>query len=486
MPCIRAMQIRMHLAALLLTAVCCAQSKLDKELQSPYKHTVEQDLLYIISAEERQAFNRLGTDEEREQFIEQFWRRRDPTPDTEENEFREEHYRRIAYANERYASGMPGWRTDRGRIYIMYGPPDEIESHPSGGSYQRPAGQGGGQTSTFPFEEWRYRYLEGIGTNIIVEFVDPIMTGEYRMTMDPNDKDALQHVPGHQPPVTAQVSSNQFDRLKLFADLERPPSVKFKDLEAVINSRVTFNVLPMKVRQDFFRITDSSVLTNITVQFDNKDLQFANKDGVRTSTVNLFGRITTLTRRAVNTFERTLETTSPESGAIFQESIPLPPGSYRLNLIAKDTVSGNLQNYETLLIVPRFEPGRLALSSLVIADSIEPLPTRSTAAGQFAIGSLKVRPRMDATFRRSETLAFYAQAYNPSSTARVECEILREGGEQVRTFSEALPATAVTQAVIRKSIGLDGMAPGHYSVKVTIVDAATGEIVRASQAFTVE
>jgi len=170
--------------------------KLRKELETPYRKWLNEDVAYIITDEERAAFKRLATDEEREQFIEQFWLRRDPTPDTVENEFKEEHYRRIAYANEHYASGIPGWKTDRGRIYITYGPPDENDSHPSGGSYERPPEEGGGETSTFPFEQWRYRWIEGIGTNIIIEFVDPTMTGEYRMTMDPSEKDALLYVPG--------------------------------------------------------------------------------------------------------------------------------------------------------------------------------------------------------------------------------------------------------------------------------------------------
>ena len=170
--------------------------KLRKELETPYKKWLNEDVVYIITDEEKTAFKRLATDEEREQFIEQFWLRRDPTPDTEENEFKEEHYRRIAYTNDHYASGIPGWKTDRGRIYIIYGPPDEIESHPSGGTYERPMEEGGGETSTYPFEQWRYRYLEGIGTNIIIEFVDPTMSGEYHMTMDPSEKDALTYVPG--------------------------------------------------------------------------------------------------------------------------------------------------------------------------------------------------------------------------------------------------------------------------------------------------
>src|SRR5713226_5831461 len=149
------------------------ERRLLKELDSQYKKWLNEEVIYIISDEERTAFLRLSNNEEREQFIEQFWLRRDPTPDTVENEFKEEHYRRIAYANERFSSGIPGWKTDRGRIYIIWGPADEIESHPSGGTYDRPPEEGGGSTSTYPFEKWRYRYLEGIGNDVILEFVDP-------------------------------------------------------------------------------------------------------------------------------------------------------------------------------------------------------------------------------------------------------------------------------------------------------------------------
>src|SRR5271165_2663441 len=169
--------------------------QLRKELATPYRRWLNEDVTYIITDEERSAFMRLQTDEEREQFVENFWLRRDPTPDTEENEYREEHYRRIAYANDRFASGIPGWKTDRGMIYIKYGPADEIESHPSGGSYERPYEEGGGTTSTYPFEQWRYRYIDDIGNNIEIEFVDPTMSGEYHMTMDPSEKDALLYVP---------------------------------------------------------------------------------------------------------------------------------------------------------------------------------------------------------------------------------------------------------------------------------------------------
>src|SRR3954452_14043687 len=309
------------------------EERLRKELETPYRKWLNEDVAYIITDEERTAFKRLQTDEEREQFIEQFWLRRDPTPDSIENEFKEEHYRRISYTNENFATGIPGWKTDRGRIYITYGPPDEKETHPSGGTYQRPSEEGGGTTSTFPFEQWRYRYIEGIVTDIIIEFVDPTMSGEYRMTMDPSEKDALLYVPGagltmmeqmgmaskndrfnrtdgtHLGIGQDQTSSkmNQFNRLEQFSKLQRPPSVKFKDLEAAVRSTISYNMLPMKVRADFFPLTDASVLSFITLQFQNKDLQFQNKDGLQKASVNIFGKVTTMSRRIVTNFEETVE-----------------------------------------------------------------------------------------------------------------------------------------------------------------------------------
>ena len=156
---------------------------------APYKKWLDEDVVYIVNNEERTAFLRLTSNAEREKFIEQFWKRRDPTPDTEKNEFREEHYRRIAYANEHFAGTVPGWRTDRGRTYIMYGPPDEIDDHASGGSYRRPPEEGGGTVDTYPFQQWRYRFVDGLGTNVTIEFVDRFGTGDFPMTSDPHEKE---------------------------------------------------------------------------------------------------------------------------------------------------------------------------------------------------------------------------------------------------------------------------------------------------------
>jgi GWxTD domain-containing protein len=506
------------------------EEKLRKELETPYRKWLSEDVTYIITDEERAAFKRLQTDEEREQFIEQFWLRRDPTPDSAENEFKEEHYRRIAYANERYASGIPGWKADRGRIYITFGPPDEIESHPSGGSYERPSEEGGGTTSTYPFEKWRYRWIEGIGTDINIEFVDPTMTGEYRMTMDPSEKDALLYVPNAGLTLMEQMGlssktdrfnrtdgthlgesfggtpmrMNQFERLEQFAKLQKPPVIKFKDLEAQVNSKITFNILPMKVRADFFPVTENSVLTNVTLQFDNKDLQFQNKEGVQKAVVNIYARITTMTRRVVNVFEDTVTVDSPaamlaattQRKSMYQKSLPLAPGTYRLNIVAKDVVGGNMNNYEVALTIPRLDGEKLASSTLILADLIEPVPTRSIGTGQFVIGSSKVRPRLGESFTRAEKLGIYMKVYNFGAdegnhkpTGTVDYELLKNGSPTaVFNFSEdvaAIPGASASQVTIEKLLPLKDLEPGQYTLKLKITDKNRNQVLTPSAQFTI-
>ena len=506
------------------------EKKLRKELEAPFRKWMKEDVAYIISDEERKAFDRLQTGEEKEQFIEQFWLRRDPTPDTNENEFKEEHYRRIAYANERYASGIPGWKADRGRIYITFGPPDEIESHPSGGSYQRPYEEGGGMTSTYPFEIWRYRWIEGVGTDVLIEFVDPTMTGEYRMTMDPSEKDALLYVPGAgltmlesmgladkadrftrtdgtrlgtgDMPLSQRMS--QFERLQRFADLQKPPPVKFKDLEAAVSSTIKYNLLPMQARADFIRITNSTVLTNVTLQFHRKDLQFEDNDGVSKAIVNIYARITSMSRRVVNVFEDVVSVEVPtpllaeaaKGASIYQKSVPLPPGTYRMNVVAKDIISGNMNNYEMALRVPYFEDEELGMSSLILADLIEKVPTRNIGTGQFVIGTSKVRPRIDDKFKRNEKMGIYVQLYNfepdeqthkPSGS--IEYEVVKNGdNKKIFEFAEevaGIEGASATQTTVEKVLPLQNLEPGEYTLRMKVTDRIRNEILTPETTFTV-
>jgi GWxTD domain-containing protein len=508
------------------------EKKLQKELETPYKKWLNEDVAYIITDEEKQAWKRLATDDERQQFIEQFWLRRDPTPDTEENEFKEEHYRRIAYANEHYASGIPGWKTDRGRIYITFGPPDEIEDHSSGGTYERPMEEGGGETSTYPFQQWRYRYIDGIGTNVIIEFVDPTMSGEFHMTMDPSEKDALLYVPNAGLTMSEQMglstktdrfnrtdgthlgtgtqplpeSMNEFTRLENFAKLQKPPAVKFKDLDAVVSSNIRYNTLPLKVQADFMRITDSTVLTSITVLLQRKDLQFQQKENVSTATVNIYGRITSIAGRVVNYFEDVVSVPVPtellgkaiEGASIYQKAIPLPPGMYRLNVVAKDVVGGNMTTYPMALNVPRFDDEKLGSSSLILADLIEKVPTRSIGTGAFVIGDTKIRPRMGDTFDRNEKLGIYMQFYNfqPDEKTKkpngsIQYEITKTGttDKPVLDYTEdvsKIPGASSAQVTVEKLLPLSSLDPGQYTLTMKVVDKNRNETLTPTANFTVK
>jgi len=498
-----------------------------KELDTPYRQWLNEDVIYIISPDERNAFLQLATNEEREQFIEQFWLRRSSNPDLPDNDFKEEHYRRIAYANEHYASGIPGWKTDRGKMYIIWGPPDEIDSHPTGGTYDRPMEEGGGSTSTYPWETWRWRYLEGIGENIILEFVDPSGSGEFHMTMDPSEKDALLHVPGAGLSLMEQMglaskadrftrsdgtnlpttlggtpaSMDEFNRLELFAKVQRPPDVKFKDLEAIVTARIVRDQLRFNWRTDFLKVTNDTVLVPVTVQVPNSQLSFQNKDGVHSATLNVFGRITTLTGRVVQTFEEAVSRDFPDSlfqqsvklQSIYQKSVPLRPGLYRLDLVIKDVQSGNVGVVNTRLAVPRYEDEKLEASSLILADQIEHVPAKQIGTGQFVIGSSKVRPRLEGDFTTADKLGIYMQIYNlkpddktHKSAATLEYTV-KKGEQQIMQFKETSEDMKQTgeQITIERLLPLATLTPGKYTLQVNAVDTLSKQTISRTAEFSV-
>jgi GWxTD domain-containing protein len=505
------------------------QKALREEQTSPYNKWLSEEVPYIITNEERAAFKKLTTDDEREAFIESFWERRNPNPESPENEFKEEYYRRIAYANEHFASGLPGWKTDRGRIYIMYGPPDDIDSHPSGGMYERPMSEGGGDTTAYPFEDWRYRYIDGIGEDVNLEFVDTTMTGEYHLTMDPGEKDAMLHVPGAGLTMAEQMgtakgiskqdrftnnnnttagaglggqytqSQNEFTRLDLYSKIFEPPPVKFKDLKAVVTSRLTANLLPFDARTDFVRITDETVLTPITIQVMNNDLQFQNKDGVMHGTLDVFGELTNMTGRIINTFEKSLVLDVPEHEfqtyqshrSVYQQAVPLKPGRYKLSLVVKDDLNGHMGSEELGIIVPDFSGENLINSSLILADQIAPIPTSQVGSGPFVIGGTKVRPCVTNVFTHDQRLGIYMQVYNLSvddktkkPSVDVHYRIERDG--KVLMNQPEDPANlkkASQQFTIVKSMGLQSLPAGKYTVHIDITDNIKKQSINPSATF---
>jgi GWxTD domain-containing protein len=506
---------------------------LQKEISKTYRKWLDEDVRWIITDEERAAFKQLSNDEERDQFIEQFWLRRDPTPDTAENEYKEEHYRRIAYANEHFAAGVPGWKTDRGRMYIIYGPPASIESHPSGGSYFRPAEEGGGQTSTYPFETWNYRYIEGVGQNVDIEFVDTCMCGEYHMSIDRGEKDALLHVPGAglttyeqmgmstkaqrftgfeslgAGPFTQNNQGKQFDRLSQYAALNKPPAIKFKDLEEVVSHKLSYNLLPFDVITDFVKVTSDTSLVPITIQVKNKDVTFTEKQGVQTAVINIFGRLTTLTGRIAQTFEDTVTVQTPsellpkeqEKPSVYWKAVPLRSGRYRLDVVLKDVNSDRVGSWSRGIVVPEFSDDRLAVSSLILADDMQKVPTKNVGAGNFVIGDTRVRPRVPeagkpASFKRNQRVNVWMQVYNlgidqqthkPSAT--VEYEIIN-----LTTHKPIVHAVDTTQQMgsvgdqmtLARALPLNSVELGQYQVTIKIDDKISKQSVAPTATFVVE
>jgi GWxTD domain-containing protein len=519
-----------------------AQRAVKTELKGAYKTWLDQDVTYIISDEERRAFKTLGNDEERESFIENFWLRRNPNPDSPENEFREEHYRRIAYANEHFGAGKPGWRTDRGHIYISFGPPDNIDSHPSGGLYYRPQDEGGGSTATFPWEVWHYRYLEGVGDNIDIEFVDTCQCGEFHFTIDRSEKDALLHVPTGGPneqeshhgasqsqrftggleslgpqAMKTQGQSKEFDRIELASKLFAPPPIKFADLDAFMSEHKLLSgpIFPFDVRTDFIRVTESTVLVPVTLQIKNRDITFVTKEGVSKGVVNIRGRVTTITGKIVQTFEDTVAVAQPaellekslDRESVYWKALPMLPGLYRLDIGIEDLNNKDHKGYYgRSLEVPTYHEEKLGTSSLILADRMNPVSSREIGNGNFVIGNTYIRPRVSsatpsnpnppAKFKRGEQLSFWMQVYNlgideatRSNQATVTYQIIDTATNTVdleRKMESKEISVHSDQLTVAKTLPLVGLQPGKYRVTIKINDAISKQEIAQSAPFVVE
>jgi GWxTD domain-containing protein len=492
---------------------------LKQELSKTYKRWLDEDVVYIITPEERAAFKQLSNDEERDQFIEAFWRRRDPTPDTAENEFKEEHYRRIAYANDHFAAGIPGWRTDRGR------------------TYERPMDEGGGTTSTYPFEDWRYRYIDGIGSNVIIEFVDTCMCGDYHMTMDKGEKDALAKVPGMgltlyeqmgmaskadrfsgsglstlgAGPYATDQQAKEFDVLEQYSKLLRPPPIKFKDLEEeAVSHKIITNLMPFDVRADFVKVTSDTVLVPVTIEVKNRDITFVDKDGVSRGTVNIFGRVSTLTGRVAQTFEDTVQADIPsellprsaEGAQEYWKALPLRPGRYRFDIVVKDVNGDRVGRWSKGIVVPDFADDRLDASSLIVAQTMEPVPTRNVGAGMFVIGTTKVVPRVPPSdgkpiaFKRNQKVNFWMQVYNltvddkthkPSATFEYDVVNAATNKPVIHTVESTDSMGNIgDQVTLKKTLSAANLDPGVYRIQIRVNDKLSKQSVDPSATFAVE
>lgn len=495
------------------------------ELKDAYKKWLSTDVAYIITRDEKRAFLALQTDEERENFIENFWRRRDPDPDTEDNEYREQYYERIAYANEHYTSGIPGWKTDRGRTYIAWGKPDSVETHPSGGAYDRPSYEGGGSTTTYPFEIWFYRHLDGVGEGIEIEFVDPTGTGEYRIARNANEKDALLTVPGAGLTTAEQLGlsskadrisginngqmnyqreqDSPFRRLEIINNLQRPPQVKFSDLQASLTDSpvIDNNPLTFDMQVDFFRQSDDRVITTFTVQTSNKELTFEDQGGLQNARMNIFGRVTAVSGKRSGIFEDSVTTSATaeelaearDRKSVYQKAIALTPGTYKVDVVVRDVKSGNRGIVNMGFTVPRYDDKKLSTSSLILAAKLRSTTERDIG-GQFIIGNAKVIPNLSGVFKQGQEVGVYLQVYNAGvdqTTLRpaVNVEYLvTKGGKEVLRQPEDWSGLSDSgqRLTLARLMPTDALPLGEYELRVITRDKVTGQTIENKGRFTIE
>lgn len=532
------------IALVLLSPACFAapaqnarKEAVKKELKSHYREWLERDVVYIISPEERDVFLRLATDEERERFIEQFWARRDPDPSTRDNEFREEHYRRIQYANEHFHAGIPGWRTDRGRIYIAFGPPDRIETHPVGGQYLRPAHEGGGQTSTYPFERWEYRHIEGIGDDIEIEFVDVSGGNLFELTTDPFKKDELLRVPGmgltdrelfprpgddpedlrrsrvlgvrdagsaERMGITGEWAKySPFARTELAASLSKPPVIRFGDLRAKVEARITYDTIPVSLSSYVTRLGEADALVPLVMAVPNSALSFQQESGAITNRLQVYGRVSSLSGTLVYEFDDEVIVSFPAASGdrlqtirgeqtFYRRPLALRPGRYRLDAVLRESPSNRMGSATAGILVPDLSKGTsLKMSPVVLASSLDKLQPERQSGGSYLPGRFKVTPDADATFDRDGYLAFYFEIYDygvDASTASpslaVEYAVTVPGAPE-RAFRDITRGILVEgdRILVPRQVALSGFQPGGYEIHFRVTDGISGQVADQKAAF---
>jgi GWxTD domain-containing protein len=497
--------------------------KVKQELKKAYVQWID-DVDPILTQAERDAWKKLQTDDEREKFIEDFWRARDPDPDTEENEFKQEYFERVAYANEHFSSGKPGRLTDRGRIYIKFGKPDDVESHPAGGTYERPSYEGGGSTSTYPFEKWFYRYIPNVRSGVELEFVDPTGSGEYRLARNPNEKDALINIPGAGQTFAemagletrdqrisglgsfglanyTRTQDSPFEVMNLQIDLERDLPFTRNYLSTTTDTPVVNdNPLNFETQINYFRQSDNRVLAALVVQADNDQLSFTDSGGLQTARMNIFGRVITVANRHVGKFEDSVVATATaeeltsarKRKSVYAKAFVLEPGRYRVDVMLRDIQSGAMGVQHVGFVVPEFPADRLSASSIVLAAKLENME-RGAAVGPFVIGTTKVIPNLSAAYHRGEPLGVYLQVYNAGidqttlkPAADAEYVLLKDGKEVIRQVEDWRQINDAGQRLtLTRLIDTRTLAPGEYQIQVNIRDRVSGQTLSPSAKFTI-
>jgi len=524
------------LFVVLLSGLCVVgvAQRREANLSKYYKDWLNNDVTYIITEEERSFFNSLKNDEERESFIQQFWDRRNPDPRSPYNAFKEEHYRRIAYANEHFASGVPGWRTDRGRVYITWGPPDRRETHPTGGAYYRSWSEGGGSTNRYPWEDWWYRHVDGLGDDIALMFVDGSHSNEFRLAMYADEADALLNIEGMGLTLAEQmgfadkrdrayfnpsgwydpnnpqnpgsrVKDAPFTKMEQYFNVQRAPAIKFEDLKSVVTTNVTYSSIPFAYRTDYVRLSEDKVLVPISVEISNSELEFKKDKEFNRARIEVYGLVTGLTNKIqaewedviIRDFLDIFFDQGKEKSSTYQKIVMLPAGQrYKVDLVFKDANSKKIGFESIGITVPKYADPGLQSSTIILANNITDAPVNATTLEQYVIGEMRVVPNVKSEFLPDHPLFPYMQVYGmeidqATQDPSLEIEyVIKKGGQVIETI-QASPENSEqfyygVRVVLIGRLPLVNKAPGNYQLDIRVLDKISNNRLTTTTNFTIK
>jgi len=484
-------------------------------LPETYRKWLEEEVVYIIGATEREVFLKLQSDRERDLFIEAFWKQRDPVNGTLENEFKTEHYRRIAYAD-RYLgrdAPRPGWRTDRGRIHIILGEPMDIQRF-------------AGKSSTYDAEIWFYQGLTDLGLpagfNLVFfreggqgeyKLYSPIADGPQALLSGyfggPDHARAYEKLKEVEPGLAAVSLSlipgetgTAYGRPSMSSDLliqriESAPArlvetryaEKFLQYKDIVEVEYTANYIDSDSLIKVFR--DPSGLYFVHYAVEPERLSVDQYEGRYSTTLQVNGRVAAPDGRLVHQFDKTVSLDLSEAQLRdasrapfdFQDLFPLVGGDYGLSILVKNEASREFTSVERDLRIPA--PGTAVQMTQPLlgyrAVRLEPEARRMKA---FRVGAYQIYAQPGRTFARGETLALAFQLHNlpggPGAAGEIRIEFLKDG-QPFRAIVRK-PSEYAGLPDVLEEVPLADFSPAHYTVRVSFVrDGA--EVVSASEEF---
>jgi len=488
-----------------------------RDLPPFYKAWLEEDVVYIITKKEREVFRQLNSNQERDLFIEAFWKQRDPTPGTRRNEFKDEHSRRIEYANKMFGHGTskPGWKTDRGKIYIILGKPSTSESY------------GALEHNLVPLEVWFYQgnFGPGIPASFYMVFFKEWGIGDYILyspvrhgpqklleTFDVNPNKALSIlrqvnpelanvarslIPGQTAPLDArtalpsEVLLNSINVLpqKRIDDHYADKLLKYRSLIEVDHSVLYVeNDALVKV------IQDEAGFFVVHYAVEPRRLSIEKYEDNYSANLEVFGKITSLEGKTIYQFEKqiSLDFDEEEVAAMqsklfsFQDSFPLIPGDFRFDLLMKNTVSREFSSLEKDIQIPQPSDAP-EISSIILSRDIERIVSPGKALRPFQLGPVRASPSATNAFFPGDDLNICFKLYGLTEELEqngfLDFLIVRED-QQVHSFRKPIKEYEATEACV-DVIPLTEFSPGHYRLEVSLHNESQKEIGRSIENFAI-